>query len=82
MVSKADVRDRAGQDEKQLRRLRDALPLEAPSIPDSSNIESGTANKESDRKNNGHHEGTNSKYSSDQTEVPRSRSYFQVLYTI
>ncbi|XWS54681.1 hypothetical protein CRYUN_Cryun10bG0110500 [Craigia yunnanensis] len=77
VVSKADVRDRVDQDEKQLRRLQDTLPLEAPSVPDSSNTESGTANKESDRKNNGHHEGTNSKHSSDPTEVPRSRSYFQ-----
>ncbi|XWS63006.1 hypothetical protein CRYUN_Cryun06bG0059400 [Craigia yunnanensis] len=75
VVSNADVGDRADQDEKQRRRLQDALPLEAPSAPDSSKIESGTVNKESDRKNNGRHEGT--KHSSDPTQVPRSRSYYQ-----
>lgn len=80
VVSNADVGDRADQDEKQRRRLQDALPLDAPSAPDSSKIESGTVIKESDRKRNGHLEGT--KHSSDPTEVPRSRSYFQVLYPI
>ncbi|KAK6253419.1 hypothetical protein QUC31_015139 [Theobroma cacao] len=75
VVSNADVGDRADQDEKQRRRLQDALPLDAPSAPDSSKIESGTVIKESDRKRNGHLEGT--KHSSDPTEVPRSRSYFQ-----
>ncbi|XVF01390.1 hypothetical protein REPUB_Repub04eG0084300 [Reevesia pubescens] len=75
LVSNADVRDRVDQDEKQGRRLQDALPLEVPSAPASSKIESGTVNKESDRKNNGHHEGA--KHSSDPTDLPRSRSYFQ-----
>ena len=80
VVSNTDVGDRADQDEKQRRRLQDALPLEASSAPDSSKIESGTVNKKSDRKSNGCHEGT--KHSSDRTQVPRSRSYFQVLYPI
>ncbi|XWS68132.1 hypothetical protein CRYUN_Cryun04dG0064200 [Craigia yunnanensis] len=75
VVSNTDVGDRADQDEVQRRRLQDALPLEVPSAADSSKIESGAVNKESDRKNNGHHEGA--KHSSDPTEVPRSRSYFQ-----
>ncbi|XP_022763510.1 uncharacterized protein LOC111309018 [Durio zibethinus] len=75
VVSNADVGDRVDQDKKQRRRLQDALPLEAPSAPDSSKIESVILNKESDRKNNGRHEGI--KHSSDPTEVPRSRSYFQ-----
>ncbi|OMO63377.1 hypothetical protein COLO4_32516 [Corchorus olitorius] len=70
LVSNADVGDREPQDEKQRRRLQDALPLEAPTAPDSSKIENGTLNKESDRKNNGLFEGNS-------TQVPRSRSYFQ-----
>ncbi|XVF44985.1 hypothetical protein PTKIN_Ptkin02bG0169000 [Pterospermum kingtungense] len=74
VVSNTDVGDK---DEKQRRRLQDALPLEAPSAPDSSKIEGGNVvtNKESDRKNNGHREG--SKHYSDPTDIPRSRSYFQ-----
>ena len=80
VVSNTDVGDRVDKDEMQRRRLQDDLPLEVPSAPDSSKIESGAVNKESDRKNNGQHEGT--KHSSDPTEVPRSRSYFQVLYPI
>ncbi|XP_022725770.1 hepatoma-derived growth factor-related protein 2-like [Durio zibethinus] len=75
VVSNNDVGDRADQGERQRRRLQDALPLETSSAHDSSKIDSGTVNKESDRKNNGHHQGT--KNSSDPTEVPRSRSYFQ-----
>ncbi|KAE8663757.1 putative Porin/voltage-dependent anion-selective channel protein [Hibiscus syriacus] len=76
VVSNADVGDRPGHDEKQRRRLQDAAPLEAaPTAPDSSKIESVVVNKESDVKDNGHHEGT--KHSSDPTDVPRSRSYFQ-----
>ncbi|XVE49327.1 hypothetical protein DITRI_Ditri01bG0073900 [Diplodiscus trichospermus] len=75
VISNADVGERVDQDEKQRRRLQDALPLEAPPAPVSSKIESGTADKESDRKNNGHRDGT--KHSSDPTAVPRSRSYFQ-----
>ncbi|KAJ9159413.1 hypothetical protein P3X46_024921 [Hevea brasiliensis] len=68
-----DVEDHADRDQKHRRRLQDALPLEAPSAPDSK-VESGAVSKESDKKPNGHHEG--SKHS-DPTEVPRSRSYFQ-----
>ncbi|KAG4114029.1 hypothetical protein ERO13_D12G020000v2 [Gossypium hirsutum] len=75
-VSSADVGDRPDQEEKQRRRLQDAVPLEAaPTPPDSSKIETVIVGKDSDRKNNGQHEGT--KHSSDPTEVPRSRSYFQ-----
>ncbi|GMJ00587.1 hypothetical protein like AT3G19650 [Hibiscus trionum] len=76
VVSSADVGDRPDHDEKQRRRLQDAVPLEAaPTAPDSSKIESAIGSKDSDRKNNGHHEGT--KHSSDPSDVPRSRSYFQ-----
>ncbi|KAF2320909.1 hypothetical protein GH714_031778 [Hevea brasiliensis] len=42
---------------KHRRRLQDALPLEAPSAPDSK-VESGAVSKESDKKPNGHHEGS------------------------
>ncbi|KDP44496.1 hypothetical protein JCGZ_16329 [Jatropha curcas] len=69
-----DVEDHTDRDQKHRRRLQDALPLEAPSAPDPKS-ESGAVSKESEKKTNGHHEG--SKHFSDPTEVPRSRSYFQ-----
>lgn len=72
-----DVEDHADRDQKHRRRLQDALPLEASSAPESK-AESGSVSKETDKKPNGHHEG--SKHS-DPTEVPRSRSYYQVFIT-
>ncbi|KAE8708442.1 putative Porin/voltage-dependent anion-selective channel protein [Hibiscus syriacus] len=76
VVSNTDVGDRPDRDEKQHRRLQDAVPLEAaPTAPDSSKIGSAIVSEESDRKNNRHHEGT--KHSSDPTDLPRSGSYFQ-----
>ncbi|KAF9675805.1 hypothetical protein SADUNF_Sadunf09G0071400 [Salix dunnii] len=64
-------------DQKNRRRLQDALPLETPSGPDSAKVESGGLSKETDQKPNGNGEGT--KHSSNPTEVPWSRSYFQVF---
>lgn len=58
------------------RRLQDAVPLEAPSVPYSKG-ESGSLAKDSDKKPNGFHE--QAKGSSDPTEAPRSRSFFQVF---
>ncbi|XP_038996317.1 uncharacterized protein LOC120120860 isoform X2 [Hibiscus syriacus] len=76
VVSNTDIGDRPHHGEKQRRRLQDAVPLEvAPTAPDSSKVESAIVSKESDRKSNGYHEGT--KPSSDPTDLPRSRSYFQ-----
>jgi hypothetical protein len=57
--------------------LQDALPLETPSGPDSAKVESGGVSKETDKKPNEHGEG--SKHSSKPTEVPWSRSFFQVF---
>ncbi|CAK7330147.1 unnamed protein product [Dovyalis caffra] len=62
-------------DQKNRRRLQDALPLEAPSGLDSVKVGSGGVIKETDKKPDGYSEG--SKHSSNPTEVPRSRSYFQ-----
>ncbi|KAK6916328.1 hypothetical protein RJ641_019189 [Dillenia turbinata] len=61
--------------EKQRRRLQDALPLEEPSAALDSKTETGVGNKESVKRSYGFQDGT--KPSSDPTEVPRSRSYFQ-----
>ena len=67
--------DTLDRDQKQRRRLQDALPLEIPPAtetkvqPDS--IKEGLKNKD-----DGPPDGT--KNSSDPTEVPRSHSYFQV----
>lgn len=68
--------DQEVQDQKQRRRLQDALPLESP-LGSDAKVESGAPRKESDTKPSGHQELT--KNSSDATEAPRSRSYFQVL---
>lgn len=73
-VSNLDSRDHSDRDQKHRRRLQDALPLEAPTAQVSKQ-EAGAVRKESDRANV-NHEGT--KHSPHQTEVPRSRSYFQV----
>ncbi|EEF34916.1 conserved hypothetical protein [Ricinus communis] len=69
-----NVEDSTDRDQRHRRRLHDALPLEAPSAPDSK-VEAGVLSKDSEKKPNGDHEGT--KRSSDPIDVPRSRSYFQ-----
>ncbi|XP_057963773.1 uncharacterized protein LOC131154947 isoform X2 [Malania oleifera] len=74
-----DVGGHTDRDQKHRRRLQDALPLEAALAPGSKE-ENGAVNKVSDKKTEdkkteGRSEGT--KHSSDPTEVPRSRSYFQ-----
>ena len=61
-------------DQKNWRRLQDALPLETPSGLDSAKVESGGVSKKTDKKPNDHGEG--SKHSSKPTEVPWSRSFF------
>ena len=68
--------DQEVHDQRQRRRLQDALPLESPLVSDAK-VESGAARKDIDAKPSGHQERT--KNSSDATEVLRSRSYFQVL---
>ena len=71
-----DVRDQSDREQKHRRRLQDALPLEA--LPEAdSKLEVGAGRKEFDKKTNALRDGTKS--SSNPTEVPRSRSYFQVL---
>ncbi|KAH8506586.1 hypothetical protein H0E87_013408 [Populus deltoides] len=62
-------------DQKNRRRLQDALPLETLSGPDSAKVESGGVSKETDKKPNEHGEG--SKHSSKPTEAPWSPSFFQ-----
>lgn len=74
-----DVGEQTDRDQKHHRRLQDAIPLEAPLASDSKR-ENEAVSKEADKKPEEHREG--SKRSSDPTEVPRSRSYFQVLITI
>ncbi|KAI4295767.1 hypothetical protein L6164_035777 [Bauhinia variegata] len=69
-----DSGDHVDRDQKRPHRLNDALPLEAPLAHDSEQ-EAGANNKNPDRKLNGHNEGP--KHSSDPTEVPKSRYYFQ-----
>lgn len=74
-----DVGDQTDWDQKHHQRLQDTLPLEAPSAPDSK-PENGAVSKESEKKPNEHREGQ--KHSSNPTEIPRSRSFFQVLIII
>ncbi|KAM1152243.1 hypothetical protein EV1_034534 [Malus domestica] len=62
------------QDQKQRQRLQDTLPLESTLAPDSKG-ENGDSRKESNKKPSGPHEGT--KHSTNPSEIPRSRSYFQ-----
>ncbi|XP_059653000.1 uncharacterized protein LOC132300084 [Cornus florida] len=69
-----DTGNHSNRDEKHHRRLQDALPLEVPVASDSK-VETGALSKESDKKTNGHSEGT--KNSLDPAEVPRPRTYFQ-----
>ncbi|XP_052210648.1 protein decapping 5 [Diospyros lotus] len=68
-----DVRDQSDREQKHRRRLQDALPLEGPEAD--SKLEAGAGRKEFDKKTNALRDGTKS--SSNPTEVPRSRSYFQ-----
>lgn len=75
--SKGDVGEHTDRDQKQRRRLQDAVPLEAQETPDSKvgneDVGMHPEKKHDDALN---HEGV--KRSSHPTEVPRSRSYFQV----
>lgn len=71
-----DIGDHVDRDRTHHRRLQDTVPLEAPSVP-ISKVESGSLAKDSDKKPNGFHE--KAKGSTDPTEVPRSRSFFQVF---
>ncbi|XP_042493427.1 uncharacterized protein LOC122073012 isoform X2 [Macadamia integrifolia] len=69
-----DLVDHSNSDQKHRRRLKDALPLEAPPTKVGTDI----ADKEMDLKTNGLQYGA--KHLPDPTEVPRSRSFFQVLF--
>ncbi|KAI4298558.1 hypothetical protein L6164_032105 [Bauhinia variegata] len=69
-----DSGDHMDRDQKHHHRLNDALPLEVPLKPDSKQ-DAGAINKDPDRKLNSHNEGL--KHSSDPTDVPRTRYYFQ-----
>lgn len=69
-----DSGDHSDQDQKHRRRLQDALPLETPLAPDQK-VEAGAVGEESDKKSNGHNEGT--KHPSNSDKAPRSKSYFQ-----
>lgn len=71
-----DMKSQTDQDQKHHRRLQDGLPLETPLTTDSK-VERGALSNDTDRKPNGQKEGA--KLSSGPTEVPRSRSFFQVL---
>lgn len=75
--SNSESAKQSDQDQKHQPRLQDTLPLESPLATDS-RVENGASRKDSDKKPSGHLEGT--KLSSDPTDVPRSRSYFQVGY--
>ncbi|KAI9124186.1 hypothetical protein K1719_005486 [Acacia pycnantha] len=66
--------DHNGKDHKHQRRLHDVVPVEA-SLTHDSKKETEAEKKDSDKKPNEHFEG--SKHSSDPTDLPRSRSYFQ-----
>ncbi|XP_068657261.1 uncharacterized protein [Aristolochia californica] len=69
-----EITNLRNEDEKHLRQLQDPLPLE-PSAALESKIETDSAKRGVDMKTNGLLDGTN--HSSDPTEVPRSRSYYQ-----
>lgn len=71
-----DFEDHVDQDQTRRRRLQDVLPLEAQSAPDT---EAATVcwTKETDKKSNALHEKNK-----DPTDVPRSRTYFQVLVLV
>ncbi|GLU09050.1 hypothetical protein SLE2022_259290 [Rubroshorea leprosula] len=70
-----DVGEHADRDQKQRRRLQDAVPLEAQETPDSK-VGNEDVGMHPEKKHDAlDHEGV--KRSSHPTEVPRSRSYFQ-----
>ncbi|XP_015901606.3 uncharacterized protein LOC107434636 isoform X2 [Ziziphus jujuba] len=69
-----EPRNHTDQDQKHRRQLQDGLPL-GSSLTSDARLDKGAVTKEPDRKSNGLEEGT--KHSSNPTEVPRSRSYFQ-----
>lgn len=69
-----DMDGTTGQDQKQRRRLQDALPLEAPPAI-GTKLQPDTVKKGSDIKIDEISDGA--KHSSDPAEVPRSLSYFQ-----
>lgn len=69
-----EIGENADSDKKKRPRLRDALPLEPHS---DSKLDSVAEKRDSEKKSNGLHEGT--KKSSNTTDLPRSRSYLQVL---
>lgn len=73
-TEKSEIGSQVDQGQKHHHRLQDPLPLEAPSAP---KVKSRAIERETDKKANGDHLRT--KHSSDASEVPRSRSYFQVL---
>ena len=66
-----------GRDQRNHRLLNDALPPEAP-LAHHSKQDSGAVHKDTDKKPNDHNEAP--KHAPDPTQVPRSLSYFQVLY--
>ena len=71
-----DNRSQTDQEQKRSRRLQDGLPLESPLTTDPKR-EREAPTKEPERKPNAEHDGK--KHSSNPTEVPRSRSFYQVL---
>ncbi|KAI7733884.1 hypothetical protein M8C21_013940 [Ambrosia artemisiifolia] len=73
-TSNVNSTERYDRDRKHHRRLQDSVPLGRTVITDSKS-ENVSLSKESDRKRNGYREGT--KNSSDNIEVPRSRSHVQ-----
>ncbi|GKV26490.1 hypothetical protein SLEP1_g35778 [Rubroshorea leprosula] len=76
LPSDNNVGEHADREQKHRRRLQDALPLEASEAPDSK-VENGAVVRQTERKHDASH--GEEKRSSDPTEVPKSRSYFQVL---
>ena len=72
-----DTRDQTDQGQKRRSHHQDELPFEAPPKADSK-TEKGPVSKEPEGKENGQHEGP--KHSTDSTEVPRPRSFFQVCF--
>lgn len=74
--SNLDNAEHTDKDHKHHRRLHDATPPEA-SLKHDSKQEAGAVKKDSDKKPNDHCEAP--KGLSSPTDIPRSRSYFQVL---
>ncbi|GLT47381.1 hypothetical protein SLA2020_210830 [Shorea laevis] len=72
--SNNNVGEHADREQKHRRRLQDAVPLEASEAPDPK-VENGAVGRQTERKHDASHDGE--KRSSDPTEVPKSRSYFQ-----